>query len=441
MNINDKTITQYLNDEYLNYSYYVLEQRALPSVIDGMKNVQRKILFIGEKETRKEKNKVSTLAGKIISGSAYHHGNVSAENAIVNMTQNFKNNIPLFESHGIFGTLKNPHAASSRYISVKLAKIFDDIYKDKNLLEYKEEEGQKIEPYYYLPIIPMVLVNGALGIAVGFATTILKRDSKDVTKKCISYLENKRVMVLKPSINTFNGVFINDIENKNKWYIKGVVEKRNNTTVVIKEFSPSMTYEKFESHLDSLQDNKIISNWKNLKNEYQVVFTREELLKYDEEKLLDLFKIVDQITENFTTLNENGKLKIFESAEDILKYFVDFRLTYYEKRKVYLLNKTEQEINKLSNKAIFIKAIIESKIIINKKTKDQIIKQIEKINIEKIDKSYDYLLTMPIYSLSKEKYDELMKMINDKKIELKNLKNMDPKIVYIEELKELLKKL
>ena len=238
-----KNITSYLDDEYLNYSFYVLEQRAIPSIIDGLKSVQRKIVHIAEKETKSKKNKVSELAGKIISGAKYHHGNVSAENAIVNMTQDFKNNLPFFEPFGIFGSLKNPHAASSRYISVKISKNFDLVFKDKELLRYKEEEGDKIEPYYYLPIIPIVLVNGAIGIAVGFATNILKRDVKDVVKKCISYLEGKTFRKIKLHTHSFIGNFEEDSEKSNKWYIKGIVKIDNSNYVTIRELPPSMTYE------------------------------------------------------------------------------------------------------------------------------------------------------------------------------------------------------
>jgi DNA topoisomerase-2 len=436
-------VSEFLKNEYKDFSFYVLESRAIPSLVDGFKPTQRKIMFVADRHVRSGKNKVATLAGKVISDAQYHHGNVSCEDAIVNLAQEFKNNIPLLERSGQFGSLKSPKAAASRYIEVKMSKEFDKIYKDKELLRHKTLEGQKIEPEYYLPIIPMVLVNASMGIAVGFATNTLMRDAKDVTKKCIDYLEGKPVRKLNPNINTFVGDFVNDKENHKKWYIKGRIEKKHTTLAVVTELPPSMTFEKFEKHLDDLNDKRIISDWENHggkgKIEYHVKFTREELLKYDDSKLLDLFKLVDQTTENYTLLDEKGKLKIFEKTEDILKYFVDFRLTYYQKRKDYLLQKIKEDIEKMSNRAKFIKAIIDGKIVINKKTKNQIIKQIENEKIEQINDSYDYLLSMPIYSLSKEKYDELLQGIKDKKEEEKGIKKMVPKQVYIDELKELYK--
>lgn len=436
-------VSEYLDTTYKDYAYYVVESRALPSVIDGFKPTQRKIVYVSDRNIRKVSNKVATLAGKIISEAQYHHGNVSCEGAIVNMAQDFKNNMPLFNRIGQFGSLKSPVASASRYISVTLSDNFDLIYKDKELLKYKTEEGFKIEPEYYLPIIPMVLVNGGSGIAVGYASNILNRDVKDVTKKCIDYINDKKISKLNLSINGFKGVFIDDTEKQNKWFINGLLEIVNTSTVKVTELPPSMTYEKFEALLDKLQDDKKITTYDNNSKkgeiEYLIKFTREELAKYDEDKLINLFKLSDQVSENFTVLDEKGKLKEFDTAEDILKYFVDFRLSYYDKRKEFLLNKLTDDISKLDNKAKFIKGILDEKIIVNKKKKEEIVKQIDKLKIDKIDNSYDYLLSMSILSLTKEKYDEMMETIEMKKQEESNIKTSIPKQVYLDELKQLLK--
>jgi DNA topoisomerase-2 len=439
------TVTDFLKSDYKDFAYYVIESRALPSLVDGFKPTQRKIVYVSDKNVRKTANKVATLAGKIISDAQYHHGNTSCESAIVNMAQDFKNNMPLFNRIGQFGSLKSPVASASRYISVTLSDNFDLIYKDKELLEHKYEEGMKIEPEYYLPIIPMVLVNGGSGIAVGYASNILNRDVKDITRKCIGYLEGKRLQKLKPSIEDFSGEFVADKEKVNKWFINGILEIVNTSTVRITELPPSMTYEKFEKHLDKLQDERKITgydnNGKDGNIDYVIKFTREDLAKYNESKLYTLFKLSDQVTENFTVLDEKGKLKEFDSAEDILKYFVDFRVTYYDKRKAYLLSKIADDIKKMDNRAKFIKGILDEKIIINKKKKEQIIPQIAKLKIDMIDESYDYLLGMPILSLTKEKYDELLAGIKNKKAEEREIKKSVPKQVYLDELSELLKKL
>jgi DNA topoisomerase-2 len=438
------TISNFLKNQYKDYSFYVIENRAIPSVIDGFKPIQRKIIFVSDKSIRSVSNKVATLAGKVISDAQYHHGNVSCEDAIVNMAQEFKNNFPLFEKIGQFGSLKSPIASASRYISVKLSNSFDLVYKDDELLDYKVEEGQTIEPKYYLPIIPMVLVNGGGGIAVGFSTNILNRDVKHLIKDCISYLKGGKISDLKPSIDGFSGTFKRDKDNHKKWYISGKFIIDNTSTVKISELPPSMTYEKFEEHLDILMEKREITTWENIGKgciNYIIKFSREKLASMSEADVDKLLKLTDQVTEIFTVLDEKGKLKIFETSQEILKYFVDFRLGYYQVRKDYLLKKTKEDIFKMENRAMFIKGVLEGKIEVKNRKKDDIVKDIEKLKIERINDSYDYLLSMPIFSLSKEKWEEFQKGIKDKKAEEKLIKASVPKEIYLAELEELTKKI
>jgi DNA topoisomerase-2 len=205
-----------------------------------------------------------------------------------------------------------------------------------------------------------------------------------------------------------------------------------------------MNYEKWEEHLDNLIEKKQIINWENVGKgviDYVIKFTREKLATLTEADIDKMLKLTDQVSENFTVLDEFGKLKIFESAQDILKYFIDFRLTYYDKRKAFQLNKIKEDIIKLNMRYKFVKLVIDGKIIINNKKKEDIIKQIDSNSIDMIDDSYDYLLNMPIYSLSKEKLDELSENIKKKKEEEKIIKDSIPKEVYISELEELYKKL
>ncbi len=171
----EKTISEFLSNEYKEFAMYVIEGRAIPSVIDGFKPTQRKIIHIANQiwRTGNEKTlKVFQLSGKVASDCFYHHGDMSLSNAIITMAQRFKNNAPLLEEEGQFGSLRSPQPGAPRYIGTKLSENFRLIYKDFELLEFKEEEGEVIEPHYFLPIVPTVLLNGSSGIAVGFASNI-----------------------------------------------------------------------------------------------------------------------------------------------------------------------------------------------------------------------------------------------------------------------------
>jgi DNA topoisomerase-2 len=359
------------------------------------------------------------------------------------MAQKFKNNASLLEEDGQFGSLRSPQAGAPRYIGTKLSENFRFIYKDFELLKFKEEEGEVIEPEYFLPIIPTVLINGSSGIAVGFSSNILNRDIKEVIDTCQKILLGKKVKEIPPSLNNFKGQFIQDTENNKKWFIRGVFERVNMSTVRITELPPSMTYEKYEDILDKLVDNKdIVSYEDNCKDniDYTIKFTRSDLSELDDEKLTKLLKLEESSTEIYTTLDEFGKLKIFDSTPEIIEYFVNFRLLFYNKRKQFLLDKMNRELKFLSNRGRFIKAILDGKLKINNVPKLEIIKGIELLKLEKIDDSYDYLLRMPLYSLTKEMYDKLKEDFVSKKEEIKIMEETDPKDMYLEDLSELKKK-
>jgi DNA topoisomerase-2 len=425
---------------------YVIEGRAIPSVIDGFKPTQRKIIHISNqiwKNGSEKTLKVFQLSGKVASDCYYHHGDMSLSNAIITMAQRFKNNAPLLEEDGQFGSLRSPQAGAPRYIGTKLSENFRLIYKDFDLLEHKEEEGESIEPKFFLPIVPAVLLNGSSGIAVGFASNVLNRDIKSIIDACVKVLAGKEPGEVKPSLNGFTGEYIQDKENNKRWIIRGNFTRANTTTVKISELPPSMTYEKYEDILDKLVDDKVIVSYDdNCKDniDYTIKFTRSDLDKLDDEKLVKLLKLEESSTEIFSTLDEYGKLMIFENTSDIIKYFVKFRLDYYHKRKQFLLDKLNRELKILSNRGRFIKAIIDGKLKVNNVSKSVIIEGIEAMKLEKIDDSYDYLLRMPIYSLTKEMYEKLKEDFVAKKEEIKILEETDPKDMYLLDLSELKKK-
>lgn len=441
----EKTITEFLSDEYKEFAMYSIEGRAMPSVIDGFKPTQRKIIHISNQvwKTGNEKTKkVFQLAGVVADQAYYHHGNASLENAIITMAQKFKNNAPLLEEDGQFGSLRSPQPGAARYIGTKLNENFKLLYKDFELLTYKEEEGEKIEPEFFLPIIPTVLLNGSSGIAVGFASNVLNRNAIELIDSCVKILKGRKIKNITPSLNEFTGEFIQDEENNKRWIIRGRFERVNTTTVKITELPPSMTYEKYENHLEKLCDSKdIVSYDDNCKDDinYTIKFTRASLASLDDEKIIKLLKLEESSTEIFSTLDENGKLKIFETCEEIVEYFVNFRLTYYHKRKQFILDKLNRELKILSNRGRFIKAILDGKLKINNVPKVEIISQIEKMGLDKIDDSYDYLLRMPIYSLTKELFEKLKADFSTKKEEIKKLEATDPKDMYLDDLSELKK--
>ena len=440
------TVSEFLSKDYKEYSFYTIENRAIPSVIDGFKPVQRKVIFVCNeiwKNGNEKELKVFQLSGAVANKAYYHHGDKSLSDAIINMAQSFKNSLPLLEEDGQYGSLRSPKPGAPRYIGTKLSKNFRLLYKDFDLITSKEEEGEIIEPEYYLPIIPTVLLNGSSGIAVGFSSNILNRHPKDLIDSCLTILQGKAVDKVKPYIKDFTGEFINDPENNKRWIIRGKYSITNTTTVKISELPPLMTNEDYEILLDKLVDDKKIVSYsdncdKNI--DYTIKFTREDLASYTNEKLMKLLKLEEYRTELFNTLDEKGKIKLFESDVDIINYFVNFRLSYYNKRKQFLLEKLKHELKMLMNRGKFIKAILDDKLDIKNKSKDVIIDSIIDMKLELIDDSYDYLLRMPLWSLTKELFEKLKLDFTAKKEEIVKLEKEEPKDWYIQDLKELKKK-
>ena len=442
-----KSVTDYLNQDYREYAVYVVEERAIPSVIDGFKPTQRKVIFVADKVWRnggEKPLKIFQLAGKVASDAHYHHGDGSLNGAIVGMAQKFKNSMPVLEEIGQFGSLRSPEAGAPRYISTKLHKNFRLLYMDFELLTSRYEEGNEIEPSYFLPIIPTVLLNGGSGIAVGFATNILNRNPLDLIDACIKELDGKKYKEPTPWYNGFSGECVKD-PNSNSWLFRGKYEVKNTTTLDVTELPPSMTYEKFDSHLISLEETRRLTGYDNnckANVNYVLKFRREDLKSLQDASRLDRFlKMEEKQSENFTVLDETGNLKIFESATQIIQYFVKFRLTYYIKRKEYLINKLNQELLLLSNKAQFIKMIIDGKLQINNVPRKQIIRALATANFDEINGSYNYLLSLPIHTLTKETYEDLLGDTHSKENELEFTKKQDTTQMYRDDLQELRKAL
>ena len=442
-----RSVTDFLNNELREYALDVLENRCIPSCIDSFKPSQRKVVYVAEKiwkNSNEKPMKVFQLTGRTAMEAYYHHGNQSMDALITNMGQKFKNNLPILDGIGQYGSLRCPTAGAPRYISTKLHPNFRLIFKDFELLENQVDEGVEIEPKWYLPILPIVVINSSVSIGMGYSSNILGRNPKDIIQACIDHLNGKKIKELKPWLSEFSGEWERDKENQNKWFAKGKYEITKND-VHITELPPDWTFEKYESYLESLIDKKIIKDYDNNSSsvvDYILKFKKDDLQELIEnDKLENILKITSSSTENLTTLDENGKLKIFDCAEDIVKYFVEFRLGYYQKRKDYLIDKFNKELKNLCFKAKFIKAIIDKKLVVNNTPKQKIVDWLNDNKFEMIDGSFNYLLNMPIHSLTKERFDELMNNAKDKKKQLEEIKTREPKEMYLDDLKELKKKL
>ena len=448
MSVAERTVEDFFDTEYRAYALYTVGHRAIPSLVDGFKPSQRKIAYAANLlwKTGKEKPlKVFQLGGQAAALAFYHHG--SLDDTIIGMTQDFKNGMPIFQGVGQFGSLRSPKAGAPRYVGVRFNDNFRLLYKDFGLTTAQEEEGEQIEPKFFLPVIPTVLLNGGSGIAVGVATNILNRHPLTLIDAVTEILKKGTCDTpLTPWINGFYGeVKEQDRNNGRSWEFHGAYTVKNTTTVEITEVPPSFTYEKYETLLEKLSEEGVIRSYEDSSSDrvrYTLKFTRAALGNLmDSDKLGQLLKMTETVTENITTLDEEGKLKIFESPTDLVLYFTEFRLGYYAKRKVHLLAGLDREISVLEGRTRFIRGVIDGKVKLANAPKKEIVAQIEAMGIQNQDGKYDYLLTMPIYSLTQEKYADLTKKLEERSATRKKTEATTPKEFYLEDLTALRKQL
>lgn len=441
-------IQEFLNKDLRNYASYSTV-RQIASYVDGLKNSSRKVVFTLLEQNIKTKVKVLQLSNKCAEYSDYLHG--SLDGVVVSLGADCvgANNIPLIDGSGNYGSRLAPAAAAPRYIlgcaHDNLFKLFD--VDDNNILDYQIFEGARIEPKHYVPNLPMLLVNGSTGIASGFAQNILPRNPDNLKTYCKKYIDGKLTKkdlnLLTPYVKGFNGTFEQDKENHLKWYIKGKITRIDKTHLKVTEMPLNYDYESAIKLMDKLVDNKVIRDYEDLCDTKADTFTfilKMEMADLDKctvEQLLDKLKLIQPFTENFTTLDENLKIKEFNSGEDIIDAYMKIKLSFNQKRKEYLSGKIQADIDIASSKIVFIKAIIDGKLVLNKKMKNVIVKELECIkDIVKKDDSYDYLLSMPLYSLTKERLEKL----SEDKVELTNklqdAKVKTPEMIFLEDLEK-----
>lgn len=465
------TISEFLNTSMLDYSVYKLIQQ-IPFILDGLAQTQRKIVWTLLNKPKKKFKSLDSF-NLIYDYTNYLHGDASAINVWNNLAAEYKNNLNLLTPKGTFGYRISQQAAAPRYTSAILSDLSEKIFPkiDKDIRQAQFLEGKEIEPIQLYPIIPIGLINGTSGIAVGYSANILPRDPVYITKLLINILENKvnkipKILPIK--LPYFKGKIYNG-DNDKQFIIEGILKKGKSTkrfgTIIMEEIPWGYDREKMVKILNDLEDAGKVADFKDncAKNTfYFEVKVPIEIYNLSEDKLIDLFKLKIKQSEVLTFIkatdlkinwsqDDQGvytdqktmaqikrEIKTYNNAAEYLYDWIIERLKMYKKRKFFILGKIEYDINVLKEKARFIKGVIDNEIIFMKKKKKDIESQLEKLDFMKIDDKYDYLLGMNLWSLTQEKIPEINKKIRELTRELNTLKKTPEKQLWINELKEIL---
>lgn len=435
-------LSNFFNSDFVDYASYD-NLRKIGSCIDGLKNASRKVIFTVLEKNIKEPIKVSQLANKVAEYAEYLHG--SLDGVVVNLGQDFAgtNNVPLLQKKGNFGTRFAQEASAPRYIFTYGSKNLFTLFKKEDLKILKEQmfEGERIEPVFYVPTLPLILVNGSEGVSSGFAQKILPRNPKNIIKYLTNKIQGKRNNkdLLKPFFNDFKGT-VEQGETSFQWLIKGKIERTNKNQITISEIPVGYDLKTYIKVLKTLEDNKIILDWDDLSDKefkFIVKMNPKDLDKLSEDEILDKLKLVKKVTENLTCLNANNQIQEFQSVEEILDYYFKVKMEYLGKRKDYLVQELKTDLDILNAKITFIKAILDKSLVIEKQPKDKIVKNLEKIITVKVQDSYDYLLNMPLYSLTLEKIKALTETLKNSKLKLKETQEKTLENFWLEDLEEI----
>lgn len=439
-----QNITDFFDNEYINFSAYD-NYRSIASYIDGLKPTARKTIYTLNKLNITQLVKVENLQSKVSDTTQYLHGAGSIGGVIVNMGQNYigSNNLPLVLKDGNFGNRLIPVAAAVRYISACKVEYSDHLFnkQDDPILIEQIFEGDIIEPKFYVPVLPIILINGCMNaMTVGFTSHILPRNIKDIVAAIYDILDGKTPKRFFPYFEGFKGIVCSNQEGQVE--TKGIFSKQGAKEVVVTELPIGISLEKYREILDKLEDKKIIQSYRDLSDtktdKFKFIIRLTKVIP--EDKLYEVLRLIKKETENFTCIDENNRICVFENELEILEAYVKVRLEYYQKRKDYIISELEKELTLLHNRIEFLKLIIGGKIIVFKQKRDKIEEQIVEYKLEKIDDSYDYLLRMPIDSFTEEKLLDIMRKAKTKKAELDTIREKDIKEWWKEEIKAFLVK-
>ncbi len=446
-----KYIKDFMEKDYVNFATYRVIQR-LPNLIDSLGQTQRKVLHVLSKQPESKKIKTASTYTLVYNDTAYLHGDVSVFNVVETMARESSNNLNLLTQEGSFGYRTNRSAAAPRYTSTRFSKAARMIFKKEDQpIQIKQEfEGQEIEPKFMLPILPISAINGYNAIAVGFASKFLSRHPNDVIDELIRILKSKsagkspRPKNLKPAFAFFKGNVIHDTSHNDPsaWFLTGVVKKmKRKGWVKITEVPPEYTRESYIKKLKKMLDKGIIKDYNesSSKNNFDIeVKVTPELWSLTEDQLIDKLGLVDKFIENFTFLFTDTVTK-FNTIGEYLIAFVEERQKYYEIRKKYVLEQLKKEISILEEKIQFINAVNNGKIIITKRKKVDLEKELQSMGYTKFDGNFDHLLGMRMYALTAENVKKFNDSILAKKKEFNDLLKTSIEQLHIQELKELYK--
>lgn len=439
--------SKYVENEQREFALYTLTNRAIPYAADGLKSSTRRVLWTAQDG---KKYKSASLAGACL--PLHPHG--SPEGAVNTLAAYYGNNIPLLKGDGAFGTLLDPTSyGASRYTSVTISKFTKEVvFKDIEIIPMMENyDGTLLEPKHFLPLMPIVVLNPQEGIATGFASNILSRNPETIIKHQIDYLEGKINFRNPPlTILPLDQISVGQEDDKNgnpRWVFHGSFEIVDTSTVKIINLPYGLDHSKYIDRLIKMIDDEKIQDYEdNSKDSYdiEIKFKRGQIKEIGEDNLLSYLGLVNNVSENFTVIDFDGKRVWETNYVEFVQKFTEWRLQWYVKRFERLKSISIDDIQKYRDIILAIKKNLGgvAKGVKNKDSLREFCKEIGIVNIE-------YIVELPVYRFTEEEKEKIEQKIIEVENQVKNYNEIlksDKKRreIYINELvevKELVRKI
>ena len=432
-------LEDFFGEEYIDFSVYD-NVRKLASYIDGQKNASRKIVHTILQQNIDKFTKVSNLGPKVQDYAQYLHG--SLEGTIVNMTANYVgsgNNIPLLEGDGNFGSAFINDAAATRYIFARMAPILKQLYcKDDFVnLQHQNFEGAKIEPRYYVPALPMLAINGSDGVSIGYAQKILPRNPAQIIKWVKERAEGiqRGSARLTPYWEGMNCT-VKKGESVGQWEVHGAFTRRTKHRITIDALPVGYTLKQYQAVLEKLVDDKVIKDYEDFSDndvfEFEIQVDRSFGERTDE-WIMTKLKLIKKITENYTCIDENNKIVIFNSMKELLEAWYNKRIEYNNLRKKHLLASLQEEMDYTNARAKFIQGVVEEAIELRNTKESDVIAQGEAYDVILKDRVKGFL-GLPMRSLTTEEIAKLRSKAKALKSEIKEYSKKTFETILLEDI-------
>ena len=378
-------------------------------------------------------------------------------------------NINLLVPEGQFGSRLQggKDAASPRYIFTRPSPITPTLFKseDSPLLIPQDDDGQPIEPRYYLPVLPMVLVNGACGIGTGFSTSVPQYNPEDIARNLERLMDGEEPLPMVPWYRGFSGC-IEQGQGTN-FVTRGRYSKVSEDTLEITELPVGRWTNDFKEFLEGLLPESgtapkkskrlVIAGYENHSSEvkvcFRVTFPRGSLdaAMADEQFESEMHLTTTLTTTNMHLYTEQQQIKKFSNTTEILRHYYALRMDLYTARKAWLVKRLRRDLAISSNKIRFLDGIMDDSIVVFRKSREDVVEMLRVQGFDRFcaspdlasevpdrDGDFGYLTSMHIASFTTERIEALKREATERQMQLERVLTTPEKQMWRDDIREVL---